>query len=78
MPSKYEEKKAKDKAKGEHIRYVKRGKRTLKVNTVEAKTRPGQKYPGGRALRRATARLSARQAAHPDKTGYTKPGSMKA
>ncbi len=42
-----------------------------------SRTRPGQSFPGGKHLRRALARLSARQNAFDTKdASRTKPGSM--
>ncbi len=59
-------------------------------STMPPKTRPGATYPGGKFLRKAQAKLSARQAGCKDmranlgkgakalpETCYTMPGSMK-
>lgn len=56
-----------------------------KNNTKTPRTRDGATYPGGRHLRKAMARLSARVADYErtisstkkGASGYSKPGSMK-
>ena len=46
-------------------------------NTQAPRTRDGQNFPGGRALRKALKRLSQRQTAFVAKPDRTAPGSMK-
>lgn len=76
----------------EHYDRRRLSRKNKRSNTAEPpRTRSGQKFPGGKHMRKALARLAARQSAYvADKAGAldrnpnlgdgftTKPGSMKA